>query len=772
MDQAHHQLAGTPTPWLLDLTRYDRSPDLRPAEAGAIAAIMQRQGVRTGGWPSGARAALARLMAPLDDVLAYVAAPRTTRAAVIRRLLQVMAARQASYWAWTEADWLEVLDPSGPDGRAQPVGANDYRQYLLAVAYLLCGWTELPALVRVFAAVPFATKIFGAAAVEQAVQRVREQLVRCGYIATGAPRDFPQILCLALLVNRSPHLEDLTLAVLERLRQGRLSPRRVERLLPLSRALVLLGIVPRPLPRTPRPSHPAGAPASLADVPAPWAAWCQRWLATTTLAPKTRKHAYYHLLKAGRWLAATYPDVTGPEQWTRELAAAYVAAVDRLTIGEWTHAPATARQTARLGQPLAPRSKAQHLWAVRIFLQDAQEWGWIPRRFDPVRALATPRAILALIAPAPRVIADDIWAKLLWAGLNLSASDLPAHALRGESWYPLAMVRAVALTWLFAGLRADELRRLRVGCIRWQRPVGDPDTVAEPPARGVCLLDVPTHKTGTAYTKPVDRVVGEAIAAWEDLRPEQAPLPDAKTGDLVHFLFAYRGEAMSRGYLNRSLIPLLCRKAGVPTCDARGPITSHRARSTIASQLYNAREPLSLFELQAWLGHQSLGATQHYARVTPTALARAYADAEYFRRNLRMVEVLIDQEAIRSGAATAGAPWRFYDLGHGYCTYAFFDQCPHRLVCAKCAFYVPKGSSRAQLLEGQSNLLRLRQEIPLTDDEMAAVEDGLVAYERLLAQLADVPTPAGPTPRELGGSALIPADAVRRQPPHEAPPHL
>jgi hypothetical protein len=32
----------------------------------------------------------------------------------------------------------------------------------------------------------------------------------------------------------------------------------------------------------------------------------------------------------------------------------------------------------------------------------------------------------------------------------------------------------------------------------------------------------------------------------------------------------------------------------------------------------------------------------------------------------------------------------------------------------------------------------------------AAVEDGLAALEKLSAQLADVPTPAGPTPRELG----------------------
>lgn len=44
---------------------------------------------------------------------------------------------------------------------------------------------------------------------------------------------------------------------------------------------------------------------------------------------------------------------------------------------------------------------------------------------------------------------------------------------------------------------------------------------------------------------------------------------------------------------------MLRRKAGLPAADVRGTITSHRARSTIASRLYNAKEPMTLFELQA-----------------------------------------------------------------------------------------------------------------------------------------------------------------------------
>ena len=113
--------------------------------------------------------------------------------------------------------------------------------------------------------------------------------------------------------------------------------------------------------------------------------------------------------------------------------------------------------------------------------------------------------------------------------------------------------------------------------------------------------------------------------------------------------------------------------------------------------------------------------------------------------------MLVDQEAVKSGAAASGEAWKFYDLGHGYCTYDFFEQCPHRMACAKCSFYVPKESSRAQLLEAKTNLLRMMQEIPLQEEERAAVEDGINAVEKLYAQLMDVPTPAGPTPREIEG---------------------
>jgi hypothetical protein len=42
------------------------------------------------------------------------------------------------------------------------------------------------------------------------------------------------------------------------------------------------------------------------------------------------------LAHAGRWLSQAHPEVTSPAQWTRELAAEYVAAVLSLKIGAWS----------------------------------------------------------------------------------------------------------------------------------------------------------------------------------------------------------------------------------------------------------------------------------------------------------------------------------------------------------------------------------------------------------------------------------------------------
>jgi integrase len=712
--------------------------------------------------------AIARLVEPLDVARAglhhgpdirYVRAG--AQAAAI--ILQHCADSGRSYWAFTAADWTELCGASAEAFvAAQPLPVETtVRPFVIALAYLLGGFDAFEQL-GTFNRLHLARLVFGAATVEDSMREAGTVLQQWGYrsVLSGKHR-LRGVFSQALLINRSPRLQDLDTAAFGRLHaHPATNHHHGEMLYALQRAVAALGHCDPPV-RTGY-NHAPG----IDGTDPVWAGWVQRWHDTSTLTPKVRGIVRTIMAKAGRWLAAEHPQITEPDQWTRATCAAWVAAVDRMAVGDYVQRRDHIH--ARTGTPISPRTKAHNLMATRTFFRDLQEWEWIGRRFDPTRTLAVPRSVAVLIGTNPRIIADDVWAKLLWAGLNLEPDDLPGHT--ADTYYPMELIRAITLCWLFSGLRSDELSRLRVGCVRWHhddQPIAadSSDVLAE---EAVCLLDVPVHKTGTAFTKPVDPLLGQAIEAWQVLRPAQPRILDRKTNERVDMLFAVRGHPVAKSYINRTIIPALCAKAGVPGSDVRGAITSHRARSTIASQLYNAKEPMTLFELQAWLGHRTPSTTQHYAKISPNTLSKAYTEAGYFARNVRTIEVLIDRDAVTSGAAAGVQPWQHYDLGHGWCSYSFFEQCQHRMACARCDFYTPKDSSKAQLLEASGNLQRMLASIPLTDDERAAVEDGHTAVTALLDRLVDVPTPAGPTPRQIGTPAsvtLLPIVQIQRDKP-------
>ncbi|MFE4966191.1 hypothetical protein [Streptomyces sp. NPDC056660] len=100
-------------------------------------------------------------------------------------------------------------------------------------------------------------------------------------------------------------------------------------------------------------------------------------------------------------------------------------------------------------------------------------------------------------------------------------------------------------------------------------------------------------------------------------------------------------------------------------------------------------------------------------------------------------------------------PWKYYDLGEGYCSCDFFAKCPHRLACARCPFYVPKQSTRGQLLAVRDGIDQMLEQLDLTDEEREALEGDREAVTALAERLADTPTPAGSTPRELGTSTAF-----------------
>ena len=73
-------------------------------------------------------------------------------------------------------------------------------------------------------------------------------------------------------------------------------------------------------------------------------------------------------------------------------------------------------------------------------------------------------------------------------------------------------------------------------------------------------------------------------------------------------------------------------------------------------------------------------------------------------------------------------------------------QCPHRLACVRCPFYEPKDSQQLLIPEAEGNLIRLRQDLYLTEEEQSVIDGDVVAYRVLRERNWNVPTPAAPSP--------------------------
>jgi site-specific recombinase XerD len=119
--------------------------------------------------------------------------------------------------------------------------------------------------------------------------------------------------------------------------------------------------------------------------------------------------------------------------------------------------------------------------------------------------------------------------------------------------------------------------------------------------------------------------------------------------------------------------------------------------------------------------------------------------------NRQLIPAYLDIEALIAGAASEGKPWRYTELDVGYCTYVDYEVCPHRLACVCCGFYSPADEVQTQIRKPDRHIQRLLQELELSEAEQNIFEKKPGAEQQLREQLMDVPTPAGPTPRQLKG---------------------
>jgi hypothetical protein len=86
------------------------------------------------------------------------------------------------------------------------------------------------------------------------------------------------------------------------------------------------------------------------------------------LSRRVRRNVRANLLKVGRWLATEHPDGADPAVWTRQTCATWIAALDRMRVGEFVQRTAGLRD--RLGTPLTAATKAGQISALRTFFRD------------------------------------------------------------------------------------------------------------------------------------------------------------------------------------------------------------------------------------------------------------------------------------------------------------------------------------------------------------------------------------------------------------------
>jgi len=749
--------------------QFDRRP-LTPAERVALVLLTEGSAPMNSTPRRAAAAVLARLLTPLHAVYALRHSQPSRQSLAAQLVCRQMHQRGRAFWQWSPLEWRTISgDTYDAFERVHAVhGARGgLRPYLLDVAYLLCRFEGLGPHSTATAFYPMACAIFGAPLVDAQIARINAVLAREGY-ATGhaSMKQRHQVIAVLLLLNRSPWLAHLSWTVVDRAADlafphtGRIMRGKI------TAALVLLGIL---TPRADPARQDLFPPGPREGVPDIWYAWYLAWRETGScgLARRVARNYGTYILYTGRWLAARYPAILSPEQWTEETALALRTAVleESHAIFITTHGAEDLRRRGILDRRLSHPAISQFLAAMRRFFRDLQTKAHavdaaparrLPRAFDPREALATPAHIeKALAGSEPRDIAPAIWQRLAIQAARLAPENLP----QPYAYWPFAAVQAMALLWVSTARRPNELLRLRVECVRaqWEPDMRDEDGDPLPPGEdaldGACAdrvfyLHIPSSKYGGPGWIWIPQYTADAIARWQTERgASRSPLYDHKDREFTDLLFSLRGKRRSAAFLNRRLIPLLCARAGVEPFDAEGAYTAHRGRSARISLLHACG--LELEDLAAYAIHKDTRTIKKYARRDPIHLHRKVARADTLST---VIEGLYDPDA-----ALHGAPAVHWFLGYDpdgtpqFCGLPAHQTCPHRMDCPRCGLFI--GGERARLVHDDPSLLTVTATVPMTAAQQLLSQGQVAAAEQALEELRAVPTPVPPSAAYLTNPA-------------------
>ena len=650
-----------------------------------------------------AKSMLTRLSQPFTDIfhLRYQGRMEARCTGVHLMMYREMARHGKIFWSWSPDEWMDTLCPKATVFATRYGLGESGRNIIMDAAYLLASISDLRLVGHEWFIVEAANTYFGTELITQQCKKVVDALSGKGYQESPANVHlWRQSLCMLFVLNRSPYLEDLSEAFLASIPSEGRTKRKGKIILGLQH----LGILPPPS----KQPIVATIPLDREGMDQEWHSWCLAWFhQAVDLTPTIRTHYMYHLFSVGRWLSTQFPDIRTPEQWTEELALHF-----RSDLCSWTQGQYGGREGQRrlrtkgtLGQPLQAAGLVPYLVAVKHFfsalIRLPHAIGNAPARrirlnFNPQEIFTAPNHIKkALEAASPRDIDLHIWAKLTIAAATLAQSDLPANTL-----YSLTFYRALALVWVTSARRPNEIARLRLDCLRedWEPsmlnedgvPVenvidrqehqgSDQEEIENKPPK-IYYLQIPAGKSRGAFWIWIPDYVAEAINAWKRERPpQQRKFLDRKDREEVDFLFCYRERHSGVPFINNSVIPILCKRAGVSIEDAKGKITGHRGRSTRLTLLQ--RNGVSLNDLAEYAGHANTRTIRRYVRHNPLQLHRTIQAADDVSR---MIEGVIDMQA-----AAQGLPALRWFIGYDangdpmFCGNQSYITCPHRLDCSR-----------------------------------------------------------------------------------------
>ena len=147
--------------------------------------------------------------------------------------------------------------------------AGHEKPSVAAAAYLLCGFDSVHKLgERRFIYYGLAIRVFGRECIRRLFAEVEGMLVEWGYRDRTARIYVPRAMCAALITNRSPRLEDLTVEVLEKVMQRRVRKNNSLYLSAISKVLAHRKIIATTVMRMERRRYPN--PHLLKGVPDEW----------------------------------------------------------------------------------------------------------------------------------------------------------------------------------------------------------------------------------------------------------------------------------------------------------------------------------------------------------------------------------------------------------------------------------------------------------------------------------------------------------------------